>query len=111
MAGGHKQTFTGRHLVNVRLTGPGSEKDTRHHEIAIEDPAVSYLPGDALGLHASNDPALVERVIAALSAEGDQSVVCSDGSAVPLGRALTEIFNLNTPSRRLIELLVSRGAA
>ena len=31
-----KQTFTGRHLVNLRLTGPGSEKDTRHHEIAID---------------------------------------------------------------------------
>ena len=30
MPGEHKQAFTGRHLVNVRLTRPGSEKITRH---------------------------------------------------------------------------------
>ena len=36
MAGEQKQNFVGRHLVNVKLTGAGSEKDTRHHEIAIE---------------------------------------------------------------------------
>ena len=38
---GDKQTFTGRHLVNVRLTRPGSEKITRHHEIALEGAPVT----------------------------------------------------------------------
>ena len=53
-----KQHFIGRHLVNVRLTGEGSEKDTRHHEISLEGAPVTYAPGDALGLHPQNNPAI-----------------------------------------------------
>ena len=33
------------------------------------------------------------------------------GTTLPLRRALTEIYNLTTPSRQLLELLASRGAA
>jgi sulfite reductase (NADPH) flavoprotein alpha-component len=111
MPGELKQTFTGRHLVNVRLTRPGSEKITRHHEIRIEHPAIHYLPGDALGALPANDPALVERIMHAVGAAGDEIVTGPDGTAVPLGRALTDIYNLNVPSRRLLELLAERGAA
>ena len=64
---GDKQTFTGRHLVNIKLTGPGSEKDTRHHEISFEGAPVSYLPGDALGA-IRKTAALVERIITRLGA-------------------------------------------
>jgi sulfite reductase (NADPH) flavoprotein alpha-component len=109
MPGEIKQTFTGRHLVNVRLTRHGSEKITRHHEIAIETPPVAYLPGDALGALASNDPALVERTLRAIGATGDETVTGPDGSPLPLARALTDIYNLNTPSRRLLELVAARG--
>ena len=111
MSGEHKQTFTGRHLVNVRLTGPGSEKVTRHHEISLERAPVSYLPGDALGAQPRNDPALVARILAALDATGDEPVGPADAAPLPLSRALCEVCNLNTPSRRLLELLVSRGAS
>jgi sulfite reductase (NADPH) flavoprotein alpha-component len=106
----HKQTFTGRHLVNVVLTGPGSDKITRHHEIAIEGAPATYLPGDALGAHPHNDTALVDRILSALKASGDELVASPDGGQLPLGRALTEIYNLTTPSRRLLELMASRGA-
>src|SRR5262245_52108070 len=109
MAGEQKQNFIGRHLVNVKLTGAGSEKDTRHHEIAIEGSA-SYLPGDALGVLPHNDPALVEQIERAVGATGDEPVAGPAGTTIPLRRALTEIYNLTTPSRKLLELLVSRGA-
>ena len=110
MAGEQKQNFIGRHLVNVKLTGAGSEKDTRHHEIAIEGSA-SYLPGDALGVLARNDPALVERIERAVGATGDEPVAGPAGTTLPLRQALTEVYNLTTPSRRLLELLASRGAS
>ena len=71
---GEKQAFTGRHVVNRKLTGPGSEKDTRHHEIAIETAGVHYLPGDALGVIPHNAPALVDRIVAAIGARGDEPV-------------------------------------
>jgi sulfite reductase (NADPH) flavoprotein alpha-component len=109
---GDKQTFTGRHRINVKLTGPGSEKDTRHHEIAFDGAAVHYLPGDALGVVPQNAPALVDRIIATLGASGDELVPGpGPGSTMPFARALTEVYNLNTPSRRLLELFIARGAS
>ena len=110
MAGDLKQSFRGRHTVNLRLTGPGSEKNTRHHEIVIESPAATYLPGDALGVHPRNAPALVERIIAAVNGQPDEIVPTPAGD-LPLARALTEVFSLAQPSRRLLELMVSRGAS
>lgn len=111
MTGELKQTFTGRHVVNVKLTGPGSQKDTRHHEITIETGPASYLPGDALGAHAPNPPALVDRILKALGATGEELVKGPDTVLVPVRQALTEVYNLTHPPRRLFELMASRGAA
>jgi sulfite reductase (NADPH) flavoprotein alpha-component len=109
---GDKRTFTGRHLVNIKLTGPGSEKDTRHHEVSFEGAPVSYLPGDALGAIPKSSSALVERILARLGATGDEPVsVGPSGTMMPFHQALSDVYNLNTPSRRLLELFASRGAA
>jgi sulfite reductase (NADPH) flavoprotein alpha-component len=105
-----KQTFLGRHTRNVKLTGPGSEKDTRHHEISMEGAPVTYLPGDALGLHAQNPPALVDAVLRAMRATGDEPVPCN-GATAPFATVLRDVCNLSTPTRRLFDLLVARGAA
>lgn len=110
MSGELKQNFTGRHLINVKLTGPGSEKDTRHHEIAIVDSAATYLPGDALGVNAQNQPALVDAIVTALGATGDEPVPGPNGANLPLHEALTDVYNLTTPSRRLFEVLIAHGA-
>ena len=111
MAGDLKQYFTGRHLINNRLTGPTSSKDTRHHEISIDDPEAQYLPGDALGIHPQNDPSLVDRILAACDGPADAPVSTADGVTQPARDALLEHFNLATPSRKLFELLIARGAA
>jgi len=108
MAAEHKQVFRGRHVTNRLLTGPGSGKITRHHEISLEGAPVTYLPGDALGLYPINDPALVEQVIEAIGATGDETVETADGTTCTLRDALA-FQNLNTPTRRLIELYVSKG--
>jgi sulfite reductase (NADPH) flavoprotein alpha-component len=110
MAGDLKQPFTGRHLVNVKLTGPGSEKNTHHHEIGIESPVTPYLPGDALGVQPKNPEALVSRILTCVEGSADD-VVPTPAGEMPVSRALTDVFNLATPSRRLFELLVSRGAS
>jgi sulfite reductase (NADPH) flavoprotein alpha-component len=110
MPGELKQTFTGRHLVNVRLTRPGSAKITRHHEISLEGAPVTYRPGDALGALPRNDPALVERILTAIGATGEESVTVADGGTLTLEHALSWVYNLNTPSRRLLEFAAARGA-
>ena len=87
------------------------EKDTRHHEIAIDGQPATYQPGDALGIHPRNNPALVDRVLAAVGARGDEPVTAADGTSVPLGQALIETYNLSTPGRKLFENLIAKGAA
>jgi sulfite reductase (NADPH) flavoprotein alpha-component len=110
MAGDLKQPFTGRHLVNVTLTGQGSEKNTHHHEIGIESPVTPYLPGDALGVQPKNPEALVHLILDCVDGSPDD-VVPTPAGEMPICRALTDVFNLLTPSRRLFELLVARGAS
>ena len=48
------------------LTGRGSSKETRHVEISLEGSGLSFEPGDALGVAARNDPALVAKIIGCL---------------------------------------------
>ncbi len=109
MAADLKQTFIGRHTVNRRLNGAGSGKDTRHHEISIEDAPITYQPGDALGVHPQNSPALVDRIVRALGARGDEPVAAGAAS-MPFAEALRDIYDVSAPTRRLLDLLVARGA-
>src|SRR4051812_4314868 len=73
-----KNPFPSRHTVNRRLSGPASEKETRHHVIDLAGSKLEYVVGDALGVFASNDPKLVEEIIAALCAKGDEQVNGAD---------------------------------
>jgi sulfite reductase (NADPH) flavoprotein alpha-component len=103
----HKQTFQGRIAVSVQMTGSGSEKLTRHHEISLQGAPVSYRPGDALGVHPRNDPAVVERILRAIGATGDEPV---GSPPMPVARVLGTRSSLAAPSRRLLELMAARGA-
>jgi len=60
-------TFLSRKLLNK----PGSEKETWHIEFDIQSSGFEYAVGDAFGIFASNDPTLVDAVIAALDAPPD----------------------------------------
>ncbi|MFT4275999.1 MAG: sulfite reductase subunit alpha [Rhodopseudomonas sp.] len=57
-------------LSRTRLNKPGSEKETWHVEFELED-CLSYEVGDSFGLFPTNDPALVDSIIAALGAPAE----------------------------------------
>ena len=61
-------------LVNTRLTGPESEKDTIHVELELEE-GMSYVPGDAVGIIPTNRDPQVDAVLAALGNRGDERVL------------------------------------
>jgi len=63
-----------RFVSAARLTGPGSAKDVRHVVLDLADSGLAYEPGDSLSLAVENDPALVEAVLAALGAGGDDAL-------------------------------------
>jgi sulfite reductase (NADPH) flavoprotein alpha-component len=58
-----KNPFQARHVDNYVLTGPASEKETRHHSISLAGSGLTYLPGDALGLVATNCPELADEIV------------------------------------------------
>src|SRR5260221_13761302 len=66
--------FPGKLVVNRRLSGPESEKDTRHFEIDLKGWGLSFEVGDSLAVYASNDPELVEEIIRAIGATGEELV-------------------------------------
>ncbi|HEY6168902.1 MAG TPA: flavodoxin domain-containing protein, partial [Verrucomicrobiae bacterium] len=86
--------FPARLLTNRPLNAPGSGKDVRHFEIALEGSGLAYEVGDALGVLPSNDPALVEELLRALGCDGEDGVPGKDGTTVPLRFALLNHYNI-----------------
>jgi sulfite reductase (NADPH) flavoprotein alpha-component len=68
------QPYLSKVLVNDRLTGPDSEKETIHIELALED-GMTYTPGDAVGIVPTNRDAAVEAVLKALGFSGSERVL------------------------------------
>ena len=61
-------------IYNGLLTAEGSEKETRHIELSLEE-GMTYTPGDAVGIIPENRPAAVEEVLSALPFKGDERVL------------------------------------
>jgi sulfite reductase (NADPH) flavoprotein alpha-component len=61
-------------LANYLLTAEGSEKETRHIELAIEE-GMTYTPGDAVGIVPENRRRAVDEVLEALGMYGDERVL------------------------------------
>src|SRR5437763_10230129 len=93
----------------LRLNRDGSEKDIRHVVFAHHDLPLQCKAGDALGVHAANDPELVCAIIERLGASVAGEVDCPDGTRRPLREALLEACDIARPSDRAIEVLASRA--
>lgn len=59
--------FAAEVLVNQRLTGRAGSRAVHHLELDLAGSGLSYQPGDALGVWARNDPALIARVLDTLA--------------------------------------------
>src|SRR5882724_11846512 len=66
--------FPGKLVVNRRMSGLESEKDTRHFEVDLTGWGLSYEVGDSMAVYPTNDSRLVEEIIRALGATGDELV-------------------------------------
>ena len=60
--------------INDLLTAAGSEKETRHVELALEE-GMTYTPGDAVGIVPENRREAVDEVLQALHMRGDERVL------------------------------------
>jgi sulfite reductase (NADPH) flavoprotein alpha-component len=104
-----KNPFLALHTLNAKLTGEASEKDTRHHEISLAGSGLSYKAGDALGLHVTNCPKLVEEVLAALRATGEETVIGKDGNPKTLREALLRDYAVTFAEKKFVEAAAAQG--
>lgn len=98
---GKSNPFPAKLLKNVLLNKPGSGKEVRHYEIALNGSGLTYAAGDALGVVPVNCPELVDDIIAALKARADENVKFGD-SIMSLREALTHHFDVTKPSQEMI---------
>ena len=97
-----KNPFPAPLTANRKLTGEGSEKDTRHFEFSLTGSGLVYECGDSLGVFAANCPALVDEILATLHATGDEIVNGYDDTQKPLRAALLGDYIITQPSKQFI---------
>src|SRR3954463_12849542 len=85
--------FPARMLVNRRMSGPESEKDTRHFELDLTGWGLNFEVGDSMAVYPSNEPKLVEEVISAIGAKGDELVLAAK-TQKPLREALSRDYSI-----------------
>ncbi|MFN2542187.1 MAG: sulfite reductase subunit alpha [Chthoniobacterales bacterium] len=102
--------FPGKLLVNRRLSAPESEKDTRHFEIDLANWGLRFEPGDSVAIYPTNDPSLVDEIIRALGAKGDEPVPAAK-TTKPLREALLRDYSITQPAPKFLKAIAERASA
>jgi sulfite reductase (NADPH) flavoprotein alpha-component len=103
-AGGHASKYTRNNpflstvMVNELLTGEGSEKETRHVELTLDE-GMTYTPGDAVGIIPENRRAAVADVLEALGFTGTERVLDHYKVEISLEEALRTRLGIGKLSR------------
>src|SRR5439155_8155514 len=94
--------FPARLVVNRRLSGPESAKDTRHFELDLRGWGLSFEVGDSLAVYATNDPELVDEIIHALGATGEEEVPRPKGALTTLRQALLRDYSITQSTPKIL---------
>src|SRR5205814_4504832 len=103
--------FPAKLLVNRRLSGSESVKDTRHFELDLTGWGLSFEVGDSLAVYATNDPRLVEEIIRALGRTGDEQVPRPRGEPTTLREALLRDYSITQPTPKFLRAIAQRASA
>jgi len=112
IAGVHdrKNPFHAPLLQCKSLNQQGSEKDVRFVAFSLKGSGLAYEVGDALGLMPENDPELVEAVLRAMGARGDELVSAPGGLLIHAYDALAKHFVITKVSDNLAALLADQAS-
>jgi len=89
-------------LEKIQLNGRGSQKETWHLELSLEDSGLTYEPGDSLGIYPQNPPSLVREVLYAAMLNGNKTVIFNEKEN-SLRHFLLREVELSALTRDLIE--------
>src|SRR5438105_7430486 len=102
--------FPGKLVVNRRLSSADSQKDTRHFEIDLTGWGLNFEPGDSVAVYPTNDPNLVNEILRALGAIGDEQVTAGKIQK-PFREALLKDFSITQPTPKFLKAIVERASA
>jgi sulfite reductase (NADPH) flavoprotein alpha-component len=100
--------FPGKLVVNRRLSGPDSEKDTRHFEVDLSGWGLSFEVGDSVAVYPTNDPMLVDEILGALGTRGDETVTAAKTQKT-LREALLRDFSITQPTPKFLRAITERA--
>lgn len=88
----------------INLNGRGSNKETLHIELAIEDSGIAFEPGDSLGIFPNNDPDLVDLLVNALGFSPSESVTINkQGEVLAFREALLTYYEITVLTKPLLQ--------
>src|SRR5256884_8885190 len=102
--------FPGKLVVNRRLSSDDSEKDTRHFEIDLTGWGLNFEPGDSVAVYPTNDPNLVNEILRALGAKGDEPVPAAK-TTKPFREALLRDYAITQPTPKFLKAIAHRASA
>jgi sulfite reductase (NADPH) flavoprotein alpha-component len=102
--------FPGKLIVNRRLSSDDSAKDTRHFEIDLTAWGLNFEPGDSVAVYPTNDPNLVEEILRALGAKGDEPVPAAK-TTKPFREALLRDYAITQPTPKFLKAIAQRASA
>ena len=95
-------------MVNRRLSSDDSEKDTRHFEIDLTGWGLNFEPGDSVAVYPTNDPQLVDEILHALGAKGDEPVPAAK-TTKPFREALSRDYSITQPPPKFLKAIAERA--
>src|SRR5256714_3105820 len=102
--------FAGKVTVNRRVSSDASEKDTRDVEIDLAGWGLKFEPGDSVAVYPTNDPQLVDEIIRALGAKGDEPVPAAK-TTKPFREALLRDYSVTQPTPKYLKAIAERAAS
>ncbi|MFD0959770.1 assimilatory sulfite reductase (NADPH) flavoprotein subunit [Paenibacillus chungangensis] len=96
--------FQAEVLTNLNLNGRGSDRETRHLELSLEDSGLTYEPGDCVGIYPENSPELVTAILNQMKWDANAPVIVGKaGEAVSLYDALLKHVEITVLTKPLLE--------
>lgn len=97
-----KNPFNAEILEKINLNAEGSNKETIHLELSLENSGIIFEPGDSLAIYPKNNENLVNSLIAALGFNAEKSVNV-EGEVVTLKDALTNLLEITVLSKQVMQ--------
>jgi glutamate synthase (NADPH/NADH) large chain len=106
---GKKNPFPAKLKKKQVLTSSDSSKEVVHYEIDLAGSEYSYEAGDVLQVYPTNAPELVEDILKAVQASGEEEITSSDGAVKSLREALLRDYEIKTPSKALLQAVAANA--